>query len=505
MKNSIIKIIGAVAVINLVSRFLGFIREVIIGYHFGTSYLADSVITAYTIPNFIYIVAGGAITTAFISVYSKSENSIIQSQIREVLFTYTVIIFSIISIVFMVFPTWWTNLFFSGLSTEELKTTANLFQIMAPSTLFLVLSMFLSGILNVNERFRLTAFAPLVNNFLYVLIALLFFPILHERAYGWGALFASIAMIFMLIRGIRNMGVSTLKLRFTMEDKGYIVRFLKISIPILLGGATLQFYFLIHRIFASSLESGFISALNYASKLVQLPQSILMAAVTTVIYPLIAKRIKEREYGELGKMYSSGLQYLFFLMVPSTIFLYFYAEEVIRIVFENGSFDHQSTLMTSNLLKITVIGMFAHAANLYVTRFYYAMEKAFLPVASGVIAVFGVNILIIVLFIDQFGAAAIAWATTISAYIQLAILLFYARLKLKLFINANMNILKQIILGFFITILIMALIKWLPVKSDIMTVIIGLVAIGVSVVIGSYILKIKELEALLSMGRKRKG
>lgn len=505
MKNSVIKIIGAVAVINLVSRFLGFIREVIIGYHFGTSFLADSVITAYTIPNFIYVVAGGALTTAFISVYSKSEDSIIQTQIREVLYTYTVIIFSFISILFMVFPSFWTGIFFSGLSEAELKTTANLFKIMAPSTLFLVLSMFLSGILNVNERFRLTAIAPLVNNVLYVLIALLLFPILHEAAYGWGALFASIAMLFMLIKGIRKLGLSTLKPRFSMKDKEYLVRFFKISIPILLGGATLQFYFLIHRIFASSLESGFISALNYASKLVQLPQSILMAAVTTVIYPLITKRIKEQNYSELGKMYSSGMQYLLFLMIPSTIFLYFYAEEVIRIVFENGSFDYQSTLMTSNLLKITVIGMFAHAANLYVTRFYYALERAILPVVSGVLAVFGVNILIIVLFIEQYGANAIAWATTISAFIQLVILMLFARWKLNLVIDGIRNILKQILLGVIIVIIVIALVQWVPVKSDIIKLGIGFLTIAVCVVGGSYMLKIKEIEVLLAIGRKRKG
>jgi putative peptidoglycan lipid II flippase len=79
--------------------------------------------------------------------------------------------------------------------------------------------------------------------------------------------------------------------------------------------------------------------------------------------------------------------------------------------------------------------MFAHAANVYVTRYYYAMEKALLPVVTGVLSVFGLNVVIIVLFINKYGALAIAWGTTVSAYFQLIILILYALFKMQLTLN----------------------------------------------------------------------
>lgn len=73
--NTFLKIVGAVAVINIVARLFGFLREMIIGYQYGTSYIADSIFTAYTIPNFLYLVIGGAFTTAFISIYNQKNRS----------------------------------------------------------------------------------------------------------------------------------------------------------------------------------------------------------------------------------------------------------------------------------------------------------------------------------------------------------------------------------------------------------------------------------------------
>lgn len=504
-KNRFLKIIGVVAIINLLSRFLGFIREVVIGYHFGTSALADGIITAYTIPNFLYVVAGGAITTAFISVYNKANSSQIQNDIRNVIFTYTLIIFSCISIVFVLFPQSWILLFFRGLGAEETQITSELFQIMAPSTLFLILSMYLSGILNVNDRYQITATAPLVNNFLFIFVAILLFPVLGEKAYGWGAISGAVIMLIILVRSMKKVGISSFRIQFSMKEKGYLFRFLKISIPILLGGATLQFYFLIHRIFASSLEAGYIAALNYSSKLVQLPQSILMSAVTTVIYPLIAKKISEGNQRDLSKMYSEGIQYLSFLMIPSTIFMFFYAEDIVTIIFGNGNFDERSSIITSELLKISVFGMFAHAANLYVTRFYYAMEKAILPVFSGILAVFGLNVLIMVVFLDDYGASSIAWATTISAYFQLMILVLAGPRMLGIKIGDKKNLLKHLILGLLLVGVGMFVRQSLYTQWEILNTVIGFLVIGGAFVVGARLLRMKEINKIFMIGRRKRG
>lgn len=499
------KIIGAVAVINLISRLLGFFREVIIGYHFGTSTSADSIINAYTIPNFIYIVVGGAVTTAFISVYNKTDSFRVQQKVKDVIFTYTFVVLTLISAIFFVFSESVIKLIFKGLNKEETILTARLFQIMGPSTFFLVFSMFFSGILNVKGKFHLTSMAPLINNLLFIIVALSMFPFLKEQSYAWGVFFGAIAMVLMLLVGLRKEEELPFRFCFSMKDKEYIFRFSKIFFPILFGGATLQFYFLIHRVFASSLESGYVASLNYSSKLVQLPQAILMTAVTTVIYPLITKKVGEGDSRGLEKIYREGVRYLIFLMIPATIFIYLYAENIIKIIFEYGVFDEKSSYITSNLLKILVLGMFAHAANLYVTRFFYAMEKAFLPVVSGVIAVFGINVLIIVLFLNLYGATAIAWGTIIGAYFQLLVLIIGTKYILKLSLGKFVDYVKFILLFFCLFVIgLFVKVNLFLTTINLLQLVFGFLIVVVSFVMLSLLFQIDEINKLLYFGRKRK-
>jgi putative peptidoglycan lipid II flippase len=431
-KKSLLKIIGVVTILNIVSRLFGFLREAVIGYHFGTSSVADSVILAYTIPTFVYLVVGGAITTAFISIYKKIDSSTEQQQFKELIFTYTTIAMAVLSLLFVLFSREITDLLFSGLNAQESEKTARLFAMMAPSTLFLVISMWFSGLLNIHDRFFGPAFSTLVNNAGFVLFAVLLYPLIGSQAYGWGALLGSVFMVLLLVRDLRRDHFLSFRFRFTMENGEYAKRMMKVGVPILLGGATLQFYFLLHRMFASQLAEGAVAALNYASKLVQLPQVILMTAVTTVIYPTLATKVANRQFEEVSAMYDKGLRLLLVTIIPISIFIFVYARDLVKLVFEYGSFTAESTAVTAKLLQWFVVGMFAHAANVYVTRFFYAMEKSLYPVISGVVSVFGINVLLILLWIEKGGADAIALATTISAYAQFFSLLLTSRFMLKL-------------------------------------------------------------------------
>ncbi|MFC3886509.1 murein biosynthesis integral membrane protein MurJ [Bacillus songklensis] len=501
-KKSLLKIIGVVTILNIVSRLFGFLREAVIGYHFGTSSLADSVILAYTIPTFIYLVVGGAITTAFISIYKKVESSTEQQQFKELVFTYTTIAMAVLSLLFVLLSREITDLLFSGLTAQESEKTARLFAIMAPSTLFLVISMWFSGLLNIHDRFFGPAFSTLVNNAGFVLLAVLFYPFMGAQAYGWGALLGSVLMVLLLVRELRRNHFLSFRFRFAMENSEYAKRMLKVGVPILFGGATLQFYFLLHRMFASQLAEGAVAALNYASKLVQLPQVILMTAVTTVIYPTLAAKVANGRFEEVAAMYDKGLRLLLVTIIPISIFIFIYAYDLVKLVFEYGSFTAESTAITAELLQWFVIGMFAHAANVYVTRFFYAMEKSLYPVISGVIAVFGINVGLILLWIEKGGADAIALATTISAYAQLFFLLIASRFVLKL-TRKNFTYLTKY--GIFFVLLALALygtslIIHLP--MSLFNAAIGFIVFIIFVLVFSKVCRIAEIEQIFKKMKK---
>jgi putative peptidoglycan lipid II flippase len=436
MKGKMLKIIGAVAVINILARLIGFAREMVIGYQYGTSLFADSIITAYTIPNFLYIVIGGAITTAFISVYSKLSDGREKQAFLSSTFTYVTVIVGILTALLLVFAEPILKVSFRGLEGEELETTRKLFLWMAPSTFFLIWSMWLSGILNVHQKFQLSTFSTFVYNLAFLLIAIGFTPWMDVDSYGLGALLGAAIMVVMLLLGLKKDFIRHFTFRFNHTPE--LKRLWLIALPIMLGGASLQFYFFIQRAFASHLTDGYIAALNYASKLTQFPQAVLMTAVTTVIYPLLAKKVGAKENESVSELYQKGMGLLGLLLLPVTIFVFFYAKDLIKIIFEYGNFETDSTNMTYPLLQIFALSMFAMAGNVYISRFFYAMEKSYLTVLISLFCVFGVNILVTMLLLEQYGAQAIAWGTSISSIVNLILLMALAKFMLKLTMKSNL-------------------------------------------------------------------
>ncbi|GAK02555.1 peptidoglycan lipid II flippase MurJ [Geomicrobium sp. JCM 19037] len=137
-------IIGAVTIINLISRMIGYFREMLVGFQFGFSFQADSIVTAYTIPNFLYIVLGGALTSAFVSVYSKIEDPEKKKTYLQNLFGWLSIAMIILTLVFVFFSNDIIPFIFRD-APETIDLTVSLFAIMAPATIFLILSMWLQG------------------------------------------------------------------------------------------------------------------------------------------------------------------------------------------------------------------------------------------------------------------------------------------------------------------------------------------------------------------------
>ncbi|MDC3416114.1 murein biosynthesis integral membrane protein MurJ [Aquibacillus salsiterrae] len=419
-----LKIVGAVAAINMVARLFGFFREVVIGYQYGTSYQADSIITAFTIPNFLYLVLGGAITTAFISIYSKLEDRRDEAFLKT-LFTGLTVVVGAVTLLFMVIPNFWIKLFFAGMSDEAYLLTRDLFVWMAPSTFFLVISMWLSGVLNVHNKYQFSAFSTLVFNGLFLIAGIVFYPTIGAFAYGIGATIAAILMAVVLFWYVKRTKI--VPLSFGFEKMPELKRFLKLALPILFGGATLQFYFFIQRIYATGLPDGAIASLNYASKMTQFPQAILMTAVTTVIYPMLAKLTASTDRGKLEAHYRKGIRLLFVLLIPATVFVYVYAKEIITVIFQYGNFTVDSTNQTYPLLQVFSWSMVALAINMYITRFFYALENSYLPVVFNILSVFGVNILVIQLFIETQGANAIALGTSISTIFNMICMMLLAK------------------------------------------------------------------------------
>ncbi|MER2000794.1 MAG: lipid II flippase MurJ, partial [Lysinibacillus sp.] len=198
-----------------------------------------------------------------------------------------------------------------------------------------------------------------------------------------------------------------------------------------------QMYIMIQRFYTNMLDDGIVSAMNSANKMSQFPQAILMTAVTTVIFPILAKKEAEGDQAAVKSVYIRGLRMLYLLILPVSLYFFFESESVVRLLFERANFDEVSTAMTAPLVALFSLTMFFLAANVYVTRFYYAKGNSNIPVVFGLISVFAVNIFIINLMIEDYGADAIAYATLISSIVNFILLVGYLQWKYSLKIVYN--------------------------------------------------------------------
>ncbi|WP_121616385.1 murein biosynthesis integral membrane protein MurJ [Virgibacillus halodenitrificans] len=469
MKSRFLKLLGAVTIINILAKLMGFAREVIIGYQYGTSYQADSIITAITIPNFLYLVIGGAVTTAFISVYSKLKGKE-KNDFAQTIFTLLSSTAVIITLFFMLFPHFWIQLFFSGMSEEAMDLTSKLFVWTAPATLFLLIGITLSGLHNVHENYRLSTFSTFLFNGIYLVIGVGLTPWLMEYSYALGATIGAFSMFGLLLFYIWKLRL--MPIQFKIIKMPEVGRFSRLAIPLVLGGATIQFYLIIQRIFAADLNNGVIASLNYASKMTQFPQAVLMASVTTIIYPMLAKAAGEGDISRIEEAYIKGFRMLTLILLPASIYIFIYAKDIITFIFEYGSFNEDSTNATYPLLQIFSLSIFSLALNTYVTRFFYALEKTILPILLNVISIFGINIFVIVLYLDDLGAKAIALGTVVSTIVNMLLLIAFAQIRLKLVICSLRYILKLVVFTL-ITIVAIWLVSIVPSHHVLLTLLFG--------------------------------
>ena len=496
--NKFLKIVGAVAVINIVARVFGFLREAVIGYQYGSSHIADGIFTAYTIPNFLYLVVGGAFTTAVISIYNRKTTD--QALFVKQSFTIVTLTGIVMTVIVLALTTPILNIFYgdsSDITPEDFELAKHLFYWMMPSSILLMLASWYSGLLNVNSKFHLSSFAILIYNILFLVIAVGFSEVIGPISYGISAFFSAVLMVYFLARGYRKLqgpsvGVSFIRTQSTRDL--WIMVF-----PIMIGGGTIQIYAMLQRFFVGVLSLGdsAISVVNYASRLTQFPQSILITAVTTVIYPILSRKEAEDDHKSIKGLYGKGIHYLLLLLGPVTIFSYFYAENLVQVIFEYGEFTADDTAITAPVVSIFVLSMFFLAANTYITRFYYAKGDSMTPVVLSIVNVFVVNIAVMYAMADSAGVSAIAWGTLISSISNTVMLVIYASMKYDLKLGGGVNkkeLLKPIIPFIALTFIMYISSKYFLFDYKWINFIVGVTIFGVSTIILYVMFQIKEIE-----------
>ncbi len=427
MAKNILKATGVVLVMNLVVKVLGFLRETSLANAFGATELSDAYLSAYTIPYFLQAILGYALVTAVVPILTKYLVEGREDEASYVI-NLTALALAGITLVGIIICDLLVKMLAPGYGPEQAALTANLARIMFPSVIFMGVGMVITGICNAHYRFAVSAFAPGMSNII-IIVSLLFF----SASYGifgaaWGTLLSFFGFFVIQIPVLWQIGF---KYRPVLDFKHPAVRQLLREIgPIVLGVAVNQIYFAINRIFASGLAEGTISNINYANKLMMLPMGIFVAAVANAIYPALAEFSLRKNRQRLAETMKGGLVSVMLVAIPAAVGLALLSEPIVQLLFEHGEFDHQATLATAWALVCFTVGLIPMAANMVITRVFYALEDVKTPVRIGALSIVLDVALSLALFKAMaFGGGGLALANSLAALLCCLLMYYYLKFK----------------------------------------------------------------------------
>lgn len=430
---NLMKAIGTIGGMTMVSRIFGFAREMLMSRIMGASGAADAFLVAFRLPNtFRRLFGEGAFSAGFVPLFSQrlhgeggAEAARKFSEEVLAVFLPTLFLFTIVFEVAMPLFVWAIA---SGYVDEPAKfdLTVTLTRITFPYLLLISLVSLFSGILNSLTRFAAAAFAPALLN-IAMLAALLLVPqggVRTAYALSVGVTVGGFLQLALLWACARRAGIS-LRLRRPRLTPG-VRQFFVVVIPATLGAGVYQISQLIDTFFATRLPEGSMSYLNYSDRLNQLPLSVIGTALGTAILPQISRHIAQEEPHKAARVQGQAVELSMLLCLPAALALAVAAGPLIAALFQGGRFTAEDARVTGNVLAIIVAGLPAYVLVKVITPGFYARKDTKTPVKTAAIVLIA-NVALNFSLIPLFGIYGLAFAIVACSWLNCLMLYFILR------------------------------------------------------------------------------
>ena len=434
---NLIKSTGTFSFFTIISRLLGYLRDILVAIFLGAGPLADAFFVAFRIPNtFRRLFSEGTFNAAFVPSYSSSPNkkysenfanSVFSLLVLSLFFLVLIIEIMMPALVFLIAPGFEED-------SQKMKLAIILTRITFPFLFFISLASFFSAILNSHNKFAIASAAPIILNILLIGV-LLFGKILNDQLVyylSYAVTFSGILQFIFLYFFVKKYFSPKLSLKIKVDKK--VKLFFKKLLPSIFSSGVTQINILVGTIIAS-FQASAVSYLYYADRIYQINLAIAGIAIGTVILPQLSKHIKNKKIDKINLIQNKALELSLFLSIPAAIALLIAPEEIISSLFGYGSFDENSVKNSAKALFYFGIGLPAFSLIKVFSTFFFARNNTKIPFYISLISVVS-NILISVIFFQKIGFIVIPIATTISSWFN-AIFLFVF-LKRKRLFNFNL-------------------------------------------------------------------
>lgn len=419
-----------IAIFTLISKGMGFLREVMIASKYGSGMKTDTYFVAMTATVLIMGTIGAALNTTLIPIFSEIKETRGQRAQKAYLNNMINIIFIITlitaALAYILSPLI-IRVLAKGFQGQQFALAVKLNRIGIPIIVLLGLTYVLSGYLQSNEIFGPHAIMGIPYNIIFLLGISIFVSVENIETLMIISVIAALSQVLIQIPAVLNTRYRYSP-RINLRDP-YLKKALILVLPVLIGSAVSQINVIIDKTLASELVEGSISALTYASRINEMIITVFVAAIATVIFPMLSKAFSNGNMKDIRSIFKRGVSIILLITVPATVGIMLLGKELVTIFFQRNAFTAQDTLMTSGALFYYSIGLIASALRLMLNKMFYSFQDTKTPMINGAIAVI-VNLILNVFFVRTMGHRGLALATSISAIVTTLLLFIDLRGKL---------------------------------------------------------------------------
>ena len=418
--------------LTLVSRFLGFVRDVLIAAVLGAGLIADVFFVAFKLPNlFRRLFAEGAFSAAFVPLFgglledhgrdpAQAFAEAALSVLLWALLALVCIVELAMPVVMLVFAPGFVG------DPEKFDLAVLLTRITFPYLLFISLVSLMAGILNSFGRFAAAAATPILLNLCLIGAVLVLAPIAATpgHALAWGVAGAGMAQFLWLFWHCARAGIRLHLPRPRLSED--VRELMRRILPVAVGAGVYQISLLIDTVIASLLPSGSISYLFYADRVNQLPLGVVGVAVGTALLPLMTRQLRGGDSEAAMASQNRALEFSLFLGLPAAAALMAIAAPVVTVLFQRGAFGPAEAQATAAALAVYASGLPAYVLVKALAPGCFARGDTATPVKISVLCLF-VNLVLNLILMGPFLHVGIAAATSVSAWMNALLLALVLR------------------------------------------------------------------------------
>ena len=499
-----------------VSRVLGLARESVSAYFFGVTGLINAFTVALLIPNLVRaFVADAALSGAFVPVFSdlleKGERQRAW-RVASTLFWLTLLILGGVTALFILLAPLIMRPF--GDPGGDYELAVGLSRVLFPIVVLLGLSGIVVGILNTYHHFALPALAPVAWNAVIIVGLALGVPQIDDESaqlylYAGVVVVGTLVQLLLPIPWLRRLD-GRLTMVIDWRDPA-VKRVLVLMLPVTLTIGLVNINFLVDTLFASRLLDPELApaAIDKAFRLYMLPQGIFAVAVTTVLFPTLARLAARNDLAGLRRALDGGMRQIAFLLVPAALLSIVLAQPIVRLVYQRGEFTTDDTVIVAQCLQAFSVGIVFNGWMLILNRSFYAVQTNWVPTGIALGAV-GLNAAFNTVFY-RFGIWGLPLATSTVNVVAAGVLLVMMRRRIGL---EHVQRTLAVVLRVFVAAAVaagLAFATWYGLDESLgRGLLVQLVSLGAAFAVGGLVylglaraLGLRELEALLLLRARR--